>query len=129
MGFQIKDKEGDAIAINILDKEVCEFWGIDVHKKHYAVPVKRGSNWFDAIGHMIHSPLTVAPYYGGWKEVKKNLILMHLESSMLKDDGTIQEGDWVKGMFEHTVNDHMKPFLTLIDHWEGKGYTPHQVKE
>lgn len=38
MGFQILDKEGKAIPINLLDKEVCELWGDEIDPKYYCKP-------------------------------------------------------------------------------------------
>ena len=70
MSFEIHTKEGEAIPINMLDKEAAAFWGKEVHPKNYANPVKidpdmksidriraeMSSNWFDTIGYQIHRP-------------------------------------------------------------------------
>lgn len=139
MGFQIKDKEGNAIRINTLDEQAANFWGQQVDTKKYAVPTPeeacktrqdfiRQTNWFDMIGHMIHSPQTTQAYYDGWKEVKKNLILLYMESAFLsKETNQVNDSDWVGGYFNHIVTEHLKPYLELIDYWDSLGYTPHQV--
>lgn len=139
MGFQILNKNNDPIKMNDLDAEAAKLWGHEVDKSSYAVPKEQGdyadttkgrmaylrqSNWFDVVGHMIHSPTTKTPYYKGWKEVKKNLLLMHMESSMLKEDGSVEDGMHIKDMFEYVAEDYLKPYLDLIDHWADKGYTP-----
>lgn len=89
MAFQIKNKEGKAIAINELDKEAAEFWGKEVHKKNYANPVKdtddmseieriraeMSSNWFDIIGWCIHSQGNAC---SGWPNVVATMIAEHI---------------------------------------------------
>jgi hypothetical protein len=142
MGFQIKDKEDKPIAINILDAEAAEFWGKVPDKKWYANPAKitedmskleryraeSDNNWFDMIGYCIHSPQLRLPYYSGWKDVKNNLLIKYMTSSLLKGEEP-NDPEYVKGMFEHLINDHLKPYMELINHWQQKGYTPHRVEE
>jgi len=127
MGFQIKDKDGKARTINDLDQDACTIWGVDINDEHYAEPYERANNWFDEIGYLIHSPTTTCPYFSGWKEIKKNLMVMHMEGSFLKDDGKPQTSEYVAGMFQHLVDDYLKPYYELIDYWDALGYTPHKV--
>lgn len=126
MSFQIKDKDGNGIAINELDRQAAEFWGKEVLAKSYAWPgdSKWGNNWFDKIGYIIHSPSTDMPYYTGWKEVKKNLLLNHIEGCIL------DKPELVSGLLKYNMNEGgAKPFLDLIDHWDSLGYTPHRIED
>lgn len=59
-----KNEEGktiyEALTLNEIDKLVAQFWGVEVHQKHYASPILtldghtvEGLNWFDMLGHAI----------------------------------------------------------------------------
>lgn len=81
MGFQILNKEGNAIEIYELDKEAAAFWNKEYQTKDYANPaepkredespidfLRRSmcSNWFDVIGYCIHSQGNAC---SGWSNV------------------------------------------------------------
>jgi hypothetical protein len=109
MGFQIKDKEGNPISINVLDEEAAEFWGRPVDPKHYVSPIKeftnpdnlegdalakaefkheldelRKTNWFDKIGWAIH---TQDNYYSGWRNLVHTLYVNSIPSIFTQDPG------------------------------------------
>jgi hypothetical protein len=116
MGFQIRDKDGNAIAINKLDEEACAFWNIPVDKEAYA------KAWFDMIGYKIHHPID-PNYTSGWGNVKHNMLLVTV-GSLYK---TVNDE---KAFHEEVEQDRLwlKKYFDLIDHWEAKGYTPHKVE-
>ncbi len=124
MSFQIKDKDGNAIGINTLDKEAAEFWAVPIKDKYYAEPMKDGKsvggNWFDNVGYAIHSPLT--NHTSGWDNVRHTM-WTNLMGWSYKDPEHVQI-DHLKNN-----NEYLKPYFHLITFWEAKGYTPHQVKE
>jgi hypothetical protein len=138
MGFQIKDKEGNAIPINELDKEAAEFWGKTPDDKYYANPMPEpledatlsekvraeGSsmamNWFDNIGWNIANP---GNYTSGWNNVKVDLWQIQIASCVLKEN-KVEVLEYVGYHY-----DYIELFLDLIDHWAEKGYTPHKVED
>ena len=92
--FEILNKEGKAITMAELDKEAAEFWGKEVHPKHYANPfpdkkiskdtpyseavrierenaMNNVSNWFDVIGWNIANQGT---YTYGWHNVVHTMV-------------------------------------------------------
>lgn len=123
MSFQILDSNGEAITLSILDEQAAVFWGKDVHPKHYATPNKDMvlGNWFDTIGHMIHSPED-KHYTSGWNNVKCSLW-----TCMIKGEYNKSITDLFVVIPE--IKASLKPYYELIDHWESKGYTPKQVNE
>lgn len=123
MGFQIRNKDGEALAINVLDQEACDFWEQPVDKEMYACPKGGYGNWFDTIGYKIHNPID-PNYTKGWNSVKHELILLHC-GSMYKHIGNLEQ---LKTKIE-VINDYLLPYFQLIDHWEAKGYTPHKVQD
>ena len=121
MGFQILDKDGNAIIINDLDKEACDFWKQEYDPKFYASPKEMWGNWFDVIGYKIHNPID-PNYTKGWGNVKHNMLLVSV-GGLYQQVGNIHE--------LHTkisgVNNYLLPYFQLIDHWESKGYQPKKV--
>lgn len=90
MGFQIKDKDGNALTMKQLDAEAAAFWKKEVHPKNYADPsepraenesevsyLRRSmtSNWFDIIGYCIHSQGHEA---SGWANVVATMMATQL---------------------------------------------------
>lgn len=123
MSFQILDSNGEAFSMRDLDIEAATFWGKDVHPKHYATPHKDMvlGNWFDTIGHMIHSPEDKL-YTRGWANVKCSLW-----TCSIKSEYNTSEEDLLKLI--PVIKESLKPYYDLIDHWDSKGYTPKQVNE
>ena len=96
--FRILDKDGKALTMAELDKEAAEFWGKEVHPKHYANPfpdkvasedaplsekiriehenaLNNGSNWFDIIGWNIANQ---GNYTTGWRNVVRTMVAENL---------------------------------------------------
>lgn len=115
MQFQIKNKEGNPIPINDLDKEAAQFWNKSVHPTQYAFPYtypENGSfqeciaaswmpanNWYDMIGFNIASRKATT-----WEELRHELL---------------------RNTFDGEMNPVLQPHFDLIDLWESKGYTPY----
>lgn len=121
MGFMIKDKDGNAIVINELDREACEFWNKTLDSRDYATPKGSMSNWFDVIGYRIHSP---GNYTKGWNNVKNDLLVgcMAGKYEYLYDADAFEQR--LLG-----IRLYLAPYYKLIDHWEAKGYTPHRTND
>jgi hypothetical protein len=122
MGFQIKNKEGEALTIKELDKEAAEFWNKKIHDKYYANPSPEGTsvfkqqtNWFDVIGYNIHSP--EVNYTKGWDNVKCSLWTLHIQGLYNKSDEDLN-------IHIQVTKEFNKPYYDLIDYWESKGYVP-----
>lgn len=131
-GFQILDKEGNAIPINTIDEMVCEYWKVPVKKDSYAMPLTRdkfpkdikGSmeyhmqqNWYDKIGWLISQDKHVT-----WKSLKGDIIACQkdlLAESLYNDDIM----DLIK-----ILRELYKPWLDLINHFESLGYQPKSVE-
>lgn len=135
MGFQIHNKDDQAINLNELDKEAAEFWGKTLDKASYAYPTKgpdHTGNWFDVIGYQIHNPET--NYTSGWNNIKASL--WSVQSTSMYDK-LFDEKKYVDNDKEFTsldialmvTKEFLKPYFDLIDHWESKGYKPVQIKE
>ena len=121
--FKILDKDNNPIAINQLDKEVCEIVGNEISPKSYCLLGKREdyesewkyisgcSNWYDTIGWMIASEnksfQDILDYYA---EVMKEFI------------GDVDE-DGVVVTLEYIYPYHTK----LLNSWIEKGYQPKQI--
>lgn len=135
--FQIHDASGQAISINNLDKEACELWGTEVHKKDYASPsdipeIKaryftehnpeehrkplldeckfwmERQNWFDWIGWKIAQGNT------SWEGLREEILTPYRKHG--------------EGMMEYIKTDpRIWGFIDLINLWEHKGYTPVQL--
>ena len=96
--FKILDKNGKALTMAELDKEAAEFWGKEIHPKHYANPfpdkkagegasfaekmrierenaLNNAHNWLDVIG------LNIAcqgDYTSGWQNVVHTMVVQSL---------------------------------------------------
>lgn len=124
MGFQILDKDSNAITLHALDKEVAMLWEVKCDDTHYAVPNSREYyqeegrkkfdyhnqiNWFDSIGYVIHSKKLT-----NWKQVKDHFI--ELYQSILDE-------------YKITLDDLEPKLVALINYWESKGYIPIPVED
>ena len=146
--FKILDKNGKALTMGELDKEAAEFWGKEVHPKHYANPFpdKKISkdtpynvhNWFDVIG------LNIAcqdDYTSGWQNVVHTMVVQSLGDCLvsLRRDKPIELAEFVGDTEIHLGNsweeelystlNYYKPFVDLINHWMAKGYIPVKVEQ
>ena len=148
MGFQIKNKDGQALAINKIDEEVAAFWGIPVHPKNYASPIKEfvlpegykkeddkgvlwkkhfdsirdriTLNWFDQLGYIIHSRNVTT-----WEQLREIYIAPY--KKLVEEYKDTEEYEDAKRVILEEGNS--KKLMDLIDFWESKGYTPHPVKD
>lgn len=122
-GFEIHDKDGKAININDLDREVCEIVGNEYDNKHYCLLGRREDhdsdfhffsrtyNWFDTIGWMIASEgKTFEQIIEYYTEPMKEFL------GQVAEDGTIVTIDYIYPY-------HMK----LLRTWIAKGYQPKSV--
>ena len=129
--FQILDKDGKALTMAELDKEAAEFWGKEVHPKHYANPfpekvadkeaslsekiqiesknaLNNASNWFDVIGWNISNQ---GNYTIGWQNVVHAMVVENLGECLvsLNKDEPIKLAEFVGDKEIH-----------LADSWEIK---------
>ena len=125
--FQILNKNGEPIAINALDAEVCEIIGNDIHPKHYCVLGKRRdfpkgtrgefeflsqtSNWHDTFGWMIA------------EENKSFQDMIEYYTDAMKDFLGEPDANGVPMTIEMIYPYHMKVLKT----WIAKDYTPKQI--
>lgn len=100
--FAIVSKD-TKMSLNDLDQEVCELFGLDVHPVEWCKPNGR-SDWFDVIGLVI--ALSDIP---SWNLVRAKIIERYT-NVYINDLARAEE--------------LMRPFLNLIDYWEGKRYFP-----
>lgn len=120
MAFQIRNSLGEPISLHQLDIEASEFWGKPISTKKYAQPYTSSTDWFDSIGWAISNPVTL--WKPGWENIKNSLWL-------------IQANGLYKELYSFSnlctsleiTQAFLKPYFDLIDYWESKGYTPHQV--
>lgn len=124
MGFQILNKDNQALTIKELDAEAAAFWGNAVDEKFYATPDSEGfwGNWFDMIGYKIHNPKD--NYTTGWGNVKHSVLIGSVGGSYkdLLDEKAFAIR--IKG-----IQEYLKPYFELIDHWEAKGYSPKKTDD
>jgi len=97
--FEIHDANGQAIDINTLDKQACEFWGQEEREGFFASPLEPfvnkdnlegnqlhiaklkhamqdiASNWYDVIGHAIANQDN---FCIGWANVVRSMIASNL---------------------------------------------------
>ena len=102
--FKILDKNGKALTMGELDKEAAEFWGKEVHPKHYANPFpdkvadegaslsermqvqfenarNNACNWFDVIGWNIANQ---GNYTYGWQNVVHTMVTQTLGECLVR---------------------------------------------
>lgn len=110
--FRILDKDGKALTMAELDKEAAEFWGKEVHPKHYANPFpdkvasedaplseiiriehenarNNSSNWFDIIGWNIANQ---DKYTFSWRNVAYTMLAKNLGECLID----LYEGEQIK---------------------------------
>ena len=129
--FKILDKNGKALTMGELDKEAAEFWGKEVHPKHYANPFpdkvadegaslsekiriesenarNNASNWFDVIGWNIANQ---GKYTFSWRNVAHTMLAENLGECLINlyEDEQIKIAEFVGGKELH-----------LADSWEIK---------
>lgn len=127
--FQILDKDGKAIPINALDREVCEMIGVEPDPKWYCTLGRREdfpegqkgeldflfktSNWYDTIGWLIAS-----------KGLSFEGIIEHYTKPMVEFIGKKDENG-VEITIDYIYPYHMK----VLREWIRKEYQPKQILE
>lgn len=129
--FKILDKNGKALTMGKLDKEAAEFWGKEVHPKHYTNPfpdkvasedaplsekiriesknaLNNASNWFDVIGWNIANQ---GKYTFSWRNVAHTMLAENLGECLIN----LYEDEQIK--IAEFVGDKE---LHLADNWEIK---------
>ena len=139
--FQILDKDAKALTMAELDKEAAEFWGKEVHPKHYANPFpdkkasedaplsekmrikyenaqNNGSNWFDIIGWNIANQ---GNYTYGWQNVVHTMVTQSLGECLvrLNKDKPIKLAEFVGDTEMHLESSWEKELYSIINY-----YTP-----
>lgn len=118
MSFKINNKEGEGVLINDLDREACEFWGVEFNEKQYASPVPNFPNWFDCIGLYIHSQRRKdKPEI----EVEWCDVAGLMAGYMLLSEDADQAAESIKGYWSF--------YFKLINHWRAMGYRAVAVYE
>lgn len=108
MAFQILNREGVAITLNELDREVAEFWGVEVSDNYYASPVGYLIDWKGTIGWTI-------------SEISKERILWSDVIGILCGVASTNKVsfDGIMASIET-----YKPYIELCLYWAKKGYKP-----
>ena len=138
--FKILDKNGKALTMGELDKEAAEFWGKEVHPKHYANPfpnkkiskdipyseavrIERENalnnvhNWFDVIG------LNIAcqdDYTSGWQNVVHTMVVQSLGDCLvsLRRDKPIELAEFVGDTEIHLGNSWEEELYSTLNYYK-----------
>ena len=138
--FQILDKDAKALTMAELDKEAAEFWGKEVHPKHYANPFpdkvadERASfaermkierenawnnnfNWFDIIGWNIANQGT---YTYGWQNVVYTMVTQTLGECLvhLNKDEPIKLAEFVGDTEIHLESSWEEKLYATINYYK-----------
>lgn len=138
--FQILDKDAKALTMAELDKEAAEFWGKEVHPKHYANPFpdkkasedaplsekmrikyenaqNNGSNWFDIIGWNIANQ---GNYTYGWQNVVHTMVTQSLGECLvrLNKDKPIKLAEFVGDTEMHLESSWEKELYSIINYYK-----------
>ena len=138
--FQILDKDAKALTMAELDKEAAEFWGKEVHPKHYANPFpdkkasedaplsekmrikyenaqNNGSNWFDIIGWNIANQ---GNYTYGWQNVVHTMVTQSLGECLvrLNKDKPIKLAEFVGDTETHLESSWEKELYSIINYYK-----------
>lgn len=109
--FQILDKDGIAIPLSILDKEVCDLKGIEPDPKWYCdLEASAMSSWYDTIGWLIAS-----------ENKSFEDIIEYFTEPMRKYIGQVDNGKVI------TLETIYPIRIKLLNMWIEKGYTPKQI--
>ena len=138
--FQILDKDAKALTMAELDKEAAEFWGKEVHPKHYANPfpdkkisedasyseavqIERENawnnnfNWFDIIGWNIANQ---GNYTYGWQNVVHTMVTQSLGECLvrLNKDEPIKLAEFVGDTEIHLESSWEKELYSIINYYK-----------
>lgn len=138
--FKILDKNGKALTMGELDKEAAEFWGKEVHPKHYANPfpdepisqdatisekirinhknaLNNVHNWFDVIG------LNIAcqgDYTSGWQNVVHTMVVQSLGDCLvsLRRDKPIELAEFVGDTEMHLGSNWEEELYATLNYYK-----------
>ena len=138
--FQILDKNGKALTMGELDKEAAEFWGKEVHSKHYANPfpekrasedaplsekmrikyenaMNNSSNWFDVIGWNIANQGT---YTYGWHNVVHTMVTEKLGECLvsLRENEPIKIAEFVGDTEIHLESSWEEALYSTLNYYK-----------
>ena len=138
--FEILNKEAKALTMAELDKEAAEFWGKEVHPKHYAnpFPEKKASedapisekirikyenarnnacNWFDVIGWNIANQGT---YTYGWHNVVHTMVTQSLGECLvsLRENEPIKIAEFVGDAEIHLESSWEKALYSTLNYYK-----------
>lgn len=138
--FQILDKDANALTMGELDKEAAEFWGKEVHPKHYANPfpekrasedaplsekmrikyenaMNNSSNWFDVIGWNIANQGT---YTYGWHNVVHTMVTEKLGECLvsLRENEPIKLAEFVGDTEIHLESSWEEELYSIINYYK-----------
>ena len=138
--FKILDKNGKALTMGELDKEAAEFWGKEVHPKHYANPFpnkvasenatisekikiehenarNNGSNWFDIIGWNIANQGNCTT---GWQNVVHTMVVQSLGDCLvsLRRDKPIELAEFVGDTEIHLGNSWEEELYSTLSYYK-----------
>ena len=138
--FQILDKDANALTMGELDKEAAEFWGKEVHPKHYANPfpekrasedaslsekmrikyenaMNNSSNWFDVIGWNIANQGT---YTYGWHNVVYTMVTEKLGECLvsLRENEPIKIAEFVGDTEIHLESSWEEALYSTLNYYK-----------
>lgn len=132
MGFQILNKNKEAMTINSIDAEVAAFWKAEVDPKSYACPVPDETNKKHANRFMCSNWYDKICWYIDYLKINDdwNLVRTAFLSAYINMDYP----EWNDKTYPEKINDlyndsFLKPYLDLIDYWQKKKYTPKYVQD
>lgn len=121
-GFEIHDKDGNAIIINTLDEQICNLIGNPVHSKNYCYLGKESElltyrdrsnagNWFDILGWQIANNLSFQDIIDEYEKTFAEFIGEEDENGLIIDLKTI-----------------IPYHIMVLEFWIESGYTGHSVE-
>ena len=138
--FKILDKNGKTLTMGELDKEAAEFWGKEVHPKHYANPftdkkiskdtpyseavrierenaMNNVSNWFDVIGWNIANQGT---YTYGWHNVVHTMVTEKLGECLvsLRENEPIKIAEFVGDTEIHLESSWEEALYSTLNYYK-----------
>lgn len=138
--FEILDKNAKALTMAELDKEAAEFWGKEVHPKHYANPFpeekvsedaplsekmrikyenarNNACNWFDVIGWNIANQGT---YTYGWHNVVHTMVTENLGECLvsLRENEPIKIAEFVGDTEVHLESSWEEKLYSIINYYK-----------
>ena len=120
--FQILNKYGNPLPINVLDIDAANFWNVEIQPKIYAAPKCAFGNWYNNIGWAIAQHQRLDYGINNWNSIKQYMLECHTGSFITMSP---EEA----GVSCCRVMRLLQPYFQLIDHWSSLGYTPKQITD